>query len=54
MMTETNWGDLDYLIVDTPPGTGDVHITLVQQFHVDGVVIVTTPQKMAWPMYKKP
>lgn len=47
MMTETNWGDLDYLIVDTPPGTGDVHITLVQQFHVDGVVIVTTPQKMA-------
>lgn len=47
MMTETNWGNLDYLIVDTPPGTGDVHITLLQEFELFGVVAVTTPQRMA-------
>lgn len=47
MLRDTEWGDLDYLVIDTPPGTGDVHITLVTQFSIDGVVIVTTPQQMA-------
>jgi ATP-binding protein involved in chromosome partitioning len=47
MIRDTEWGDLDYLVIDTPPGTGDVHITLVTQFSIDGVVIVTTPQQMA-------
>jgi ATP-binding protein involved in chromosome partitioning len=47
MLRDTEWGDLDYLVIDTPPGTGDVHITLVTQFSIEGVVIVTTPQQMA-------
>lgn len=44
---DVEWGDLDYLIVDLPPGTGDVQITLAQQAPLTGVVIVTTPQEMA-------
>lgn len=44
---DADWGELDYLLVDTPPGTGDVHITLGQNFPVSGAVIVTTPQKVA-------
>jgi len=47
MMTETSWGELDYLIIDTPPGTGDVHITLLQEFPIAGVLVVTTPQMLA-------
>lgn len=47
LFLDADWGDLDYLIVDTPPGTGDVHITLGQQFPVNGAVIVTTPQNVA-------
>jgi ATP-binding protein involved in chromosome partitioning len=47
MFMDANWGELDYLIVDTPPGTGDVHITLAQNFPVTGAVIVTTPQNVA-------
>ncbi|MDD4490168.1 MAG: Mrp/NBP35 family ATP-binding protein [Paludibacter sp.] len=47
LLTQTSWGKLDYLIIDTPPGTGDVMITLLQQFEVSGAVVVTTPQLVA-------
>ncbi|MDD2612878.1 MAG: Mrp/NBP35 family ATP-binding protein [Bacteroidales bacterium] len=47
LLNETAWGELDYLILDTPPGTGDIHITLVQQYEINGVIIVTTPQLIA-------
>lgn len=47
MLNDTNWGELDYLIIDTPPGTGDVHITLLQDFEISGAIIVTTPQHVA-------
>ncbi|MFZ9980925.1 MAG: Mrp/NBP35 family ATP-binding protein [Cyclobacteriaceae bacterium] len=45
--TDTLWGDLDYLLIDLPPGTSDIHLTLVQTVPVTGAVIVTTPQKVA-------
>jgi ATP-binding protein involved in chromosome partitioning len=47
LLRETAWGDLDVLLIDLPPGTGDIHIALFQQTVVDGVVIVSTPQDMA-------
>lgn len=46
-MNGVNWGDLDYLIIDLPPGTGDVQLTLVQNLPLSGAIIVSTPQKMA-------
>ncbi|MGD2138365.1 MAG: iron-sulfur cluster carrier protein ApbC, partial [Gammaproteobacteria bacterium] len=47
LLNDTNWKDLDYLIVDLPPGTGDIQLTLAQQVPVSGAVIVTTPQDIA-------
>lgn len=47
LLNDTNWRDLDYLIVDLPPGTGDIQLTLAQKIPVTGAVIVTTPQDIA-------
>ncbi|TCN65339.1 Mrp/NBP35 family ATP-binding protein [Acetobacteroides hydrogenigenes] len=53
LLSDTYWGELDYLVIDTPPGTGDVHITLLQNFETSGAVVVTTPQQMALADVKK-
>jgi len=53
LFNDADWGELDYLIVDLPPGTGDIHITVTQSFPVTGAVIVTTPQNVALADAKK-
>ena len=47
LFTDANWGALDFMIVDLPPGTGDIHLSLVQQIPLSGAVIVSTPQDVA-------
>ncbi|NNJ64953.1 MAG: iron-sulfur cluster carrier protein ApbC, partial [Xanthomonadales bacterium] len=47
LLSETNWASLDYLVIDLPPGTGDIQLTLAQQVPVSGCLIVTTPQDIA-------
>ncbi len=53
MLSDTEWGDLDYLIIDLPPGTGDIHLSLVDAIPLNGVVIVSTPQLVALADAKK-
>jgi ATP-binding protein involved in chromosome partitioning len=52
-ITDVEWGELDYLIIDMPPGTGDIHLTMMQTAPVTGVVVVTTPQDVALADAKK-
>ncbi|MDT8393841.1 MAG: Mrp/NBP35 family ATP-binding protein [Bacteroidales bacterium] len=47
LLGETEWGELDYLVIDLPPGTGDVQLTLAQDFKISGIAVVTTPQEVA-------
>ena len=52
-VSDVDWGELDYLIIDMPPGTGDIHLTMVQTVPVTGVIVVTTPQLVALADAKK-
>lgn len=47
LFRDVNWGELDYMLIDLPPGTGDIHLSLVQTVPLTGVVVVSTPQEVA-------
>lgn len=53
LFTDTDWGELDYLLIDMPPGTGDVAMTIMEQFPVDYLVVVSTPQSMVSMIVQK-
>lgn len=53
LFNDADWGELDYLVIDLPPGTGDIHITVTQSFPITGAVVVTTPQNVALADAKK-
>ena len=53
LIADADWGELDYFILDTPPGTSDIHLTLLQTLAITGAVIVSTPQKVALADAKK-
>ena len=53
MFVETNWGEIDYLLIDMPPGTGDIALTVMQEFPINEIVIVSTPQDMVSMIVKK-
>lgn len=52
-VSDVEWGELDYLIIDMPPGTGDIHLTMIQNVPITGVIVVTTPQLVALADAKK-
>jgi ATP-binding protein involved in chromosome partitioning len=53
LFKDADWGELDVMLVDLPPGTGDIHLSLVQAVPLTGAIIVSTPQPVAWPMRAK-
>lgn len=53
MYVDTMWGDLDYLLIDMPPGTGDVALTVMQEIPLNGIIVVSTPQDMVTMIVKK-
>jgi ATP-binding protein involved in chromosome partitioning len=53
LLKNTAWGDLDFLIIDTPPGTGDIHITLLESYNIDGYLLVSTPHQTSINNSKK-